>query len=146
MHCTRPANLPRRQLGFTLIEVMVTVAIIGILAAVAIPAYSDYVVRGRIPDATAGLAAKQVQLEQFFQDNRTYVGAPACNSDTSGKNFDFSCSSVQARTFALQAVGKGGATGFTYTVNQTGDKATTAVPSGWTTSTNCWVVKKGGVC
>jgi type IV pilus assembly protein PilE len=138
-----------QQRGFTLIEIMITVAIVAILAAVALPAYSDYLMRGRIPEGTSGLAAKQVQLEQFFQDNRTYKDAPACKSDTSGKHFDFSCTTEEARTFVLQAVGKGGAAGFTYTVNQAGDKATTAVPSsptGWTTSSSCWVTKKGGVC
>lgn len=134
------------QHGFTLIEIMITVAIVAILAAVALPAYTDYVMRGRIPEATAGLAARQVQMEQFFQDNRTYEGAPACAADTTGKHFNFSCASVSARAFVLQAVGKDGAAGFKYTVNQTGDKATTAVPTGWTTSSTCWVTKKGGVC
>ena len=63
-----------RQLGFTLIEVMIVVAIVAILSMVAYPAYTDYVIRGNIPVATAGLATKQVQMEQFFQDRRTYVG------------------------------------------------------------------------
>jgi len=133
--------------GFTLIELMVSVAIIAILSAVAIPQYKDYVNRGRIPDATSGLATKQVQAEQFFQDNRTYSGAPACTADTtSSKYFTFSCSSASATGFVLRAVGTGAMTGFTYTVNQSGAKATTSVPSGWTASTTCWITKKGGVC
>ena len=70
-----------KQSGFTLIELMIVVAIVGILATIAYPSYTDYVIRGRIPDATSGLAAKRVQMEQFFQDNRTYVGAPACAAD-----------------------------------------------------------------
>ena len=138
-----------QQRGFTLIEIMIAVAIVAILTAIAMPAYTDYVMRGRIPEATAGLSAKQVQMEQFFQDNRTYKGAPACGADASGKYFDFSCASVDDRVFVLQAVGKGAAAGFTYTVNQAGDKQTTAVPSsptGWSTSGSCWVTKKGGVC
>ncbi len=141
------APAKHHQTGFTLVELMIVVAIVGILAAVALPAYTDYVTRGRLPDATSGLAAKQVQMEQFFQDNRTYIDAPACNSDTTrSPNFDFSCSAVTATTFTLQAVGKGAAAGFTFTVDHANSKATPTVPTGWTTSATCWISKKGGIC
>jgi type IV pilus assembly protein PilE len=134
--------------GFTLIEVMITVAIIAILASVAVPQYKDYVTRGRIPDATSALSTKQVQLEQYFQDNRTYANAPACASDTTtSANFTFSCGGTNSATgYTLTATGRNTMAGFTYTVTQSGAKATTAVPSGWTTNANCWVTKKGGVC
>jgi len=140
---SRPAQ------GFTLIEVMVTVAIIGILAAVALPSYKAYVVRGKIPEATAGLATRQVRLEQFFQDRRTYVGSADCNSDTSSsKYFNFSCSSSSASAFVLQAVGKDSMAGFTYTVNEAGVKTSAALPSGWTTPSpnTCWALKQDGSC
>jgi prepilin-type N-terminal cleavage/methylation domain-containing protein len=89
----------KKQLGFTLIELMIVIAIIGVLASIGYPSYTDYLIRGRIPDATANLATKRVQLEQFFQDNRTYAGAPACNPDTAvSKYFDFSCPVVATAT------------------------------------------------
>lgn len=133
--------------GFTLIELMIVVAIVAILGAVAMPAYNDYVVRGKIPDATSNLATKRVQLEQFFQDNRTYVGAAACTADsTSSQYFDFSCAVQAASAYTLQAVGKGSMGGFTYTINEANVKATTAVPAGWTSNATCWVTKKGGSC
>ena len=133
--------------GFTLVELMIVVAIVGILAAVALPAYTDYVVRGKIPEATANLATKRVQMEQFFQDNLTYANAPACSADTnSSPYFTFSCSAASATAFSLQAVGSGSMAGFTFTVDQSNTKATTAVPSGWTTNAACWVTKKGGSC
>jgi type IV pilus assembly protein PilE len=135
--------------GFTLIELMITVAIIAILAAVAVPLYQGYVMRSRIPDATSALATKQVQLEQFFQDNRTYAGAPACASDTTtSKYYTFSCGDTATATgFVLTATGRNAMTGFAYTVNQANGKTTT-VPSGsgWTGSTSCWVTKKDGAC
>ncbi|CAG0934708.1 Fimbrial protein [Rhodocyclaceae bacterium] len=142
-----------RNKGFTLIEVMIVVAIVAILSAVAIPAYSDYVTRGRIPEATSVLAARQVQAEQYFQDNRTYVDVsaalrnPACIADTSGRHFDFSCTTQTATQFTIAATGKGSMAGFGYTVTESNTKAS-AVPAGWVAHTpnNCWVVRKGGIC
>jgi type IV pilus assembly protein PilE len=133
--------------GFTMIELMMVMAVIGILAAVAAPSYQDYMTRGRIPDATSGLAAKRVRIESFYDNNRTYVGAPDCATDTTTSTyFNFSCSASGTDTYTLQAAGKSSMAGFTYTVNQSNARATTAVPSGWATSANCWVTKKGGVC
>ncbi|HYJ98176.1 MAG TPA: type IV pilin protein [Burkholderiaceae bacterium] len=139
----------RQSLGFTLIELLITIVIASILAAVAIPSYRDYVTRGKIPEATSRLATKQVQMEQFFQDNRTYVSGTGCTADsTSSKYFDFSCSGVTATGFTLTATGKEAMTGFSYTINQTGAKTTASVPSGWTAPSpnTCWTVKKGGTC
>ena len=137
----------KKYAGFTLIEVMIVVAIIAILASVAVPAYTDYVLRGKIPEATSSLATKRVQMEQWFMDTRSYAGAPACNSDTSNKYFDISCSASTATTYTLQAVGKGTMTGFTFTIDQSNGKATTITGvTGWTGNASCWVVRKGGDC
>lgn len=138
--------------GFTLIELMITVVIIGILSAIALPAYSDYVTRGRIPDATSNLGSKRVQMEQFFQDNHTYIGAPACVSDTTTSQFfDFDCAGTGGAatdtTYILEAVGKNAMTGFVYTINQSSIKQTTITSvSGWTGNTACWVTRRGGAC
>ncbi|HZW23140.1 type IV pilin protein [Noviherbaspirillum sp.] len=141
-----------RQSGFTLIEMMITVAIAAILAAVALPAYTDYVKRGRISQATNNLSSMRVKLEQYFQDNRTYVGA--CASGTvaplpAADDFTYSCPTLTATTFTVQAAGvsTGTMNGFTYTIDQANAKSTTALPSGWGTApVSCWVIKKGGVC
>lgn len=139
-----------RQAGFSLIELMIVVVIIAVISAVAIPNYSNYVIRGKIPEATSQLAVRQVQMEQFFQDNRTYVGGPACTADTTtSKYFDFSCGETPSTTaYTLTATGKDSMTGFSFTVNQTGAKTTASVPTGWDlpNPNTCWVTKKGGAC
>jgi type IV pilus assembly protein PilE len=148
--------------GFTLIELLIAVAIIGILAAIALPAYGNYVTRGKIPGATSNLAGKRVQMEQFYQDNRTYVGSdPAvaplgpCSTDTtSSKYFTFSCTGVggapTATTYIIQAVGTGTMAGFIYTVNQSNAKTSTITSPANTvfqaTSNLCWITSTGGAC
>lgn len=151
-----PARFRRRQRGFTLIELMVVVVIAAIIATIAYPAYVNYVMRGKIPDATSALAAKRVQMEQYFQDNHTYVSAPACATDTTtSPYFTFSCTgTVDANTYTLQAVGGNGGNqsmaGFTYTIDQNNNKTSAvAAParSNWVGSNpSCWITKPGGVC
>lgn len=139
--------------GFTLIEIMIVVAMVAILSAVAVPAYNEYSLRGRIPDATGGLAFKQVQLEQWFQDNRTYLGADAnanspCFLDTRSRHFDFSCINLAQNTYTLRAIGKGSMVGFEFRVDQASQRSTFAVPAGWAqpAPNNCWIQRKGGLC
>lgn len=140
------------QKGFSLIELLVVVAIVAILAAVALPAYQDYVTRGKIPDATSNLATKRVHMEQFFQDNHTYVGSDAaggpCAADTSSSRyFSFACVIPNSSTYTITASGGNGAdqsmAGFSYSVTESNTKGS-ATP--WGNSLNCWVTKKGGGC
>lgn len=147
----------RPQSGFTLIEVMIVVAIIGILAAIGYPSYRDYVTRGRLVDATAGLSAMRADMERHFQDNRTYatVGAftTPCAKGTDASrtvgSFLLSCDGTPTGTgFVIQAVGSGPLSGFTFKVDQSNVQSTAAVPSGsgYNTCTTRWMTKKGQTC
>lgn len=145
--------MPRRttaQTGFTLIEVMIAVAIVAILAAVALPSYRDYVRRGKIPEATSELTARRLALEQWFQDNRDYsaAGGP-CAVAWSTKYFNLSCSNLTALTYMVTAQGTGDMAGFTYRLDQgvtVPNTLTRSSATPWGNNAACWVTKGGGQC
>lgn len=154
----------KKNRGFTLIELMIVIAIVGIIMTIAVPNYTEYVMRSRITRATAALSDMRVRMEQFFQDNRLYP--TACNAAPTAAqialppaadnpDFDFTCpaANLTASTYLLVATGKGKMDGFVYTINQSNAKGTTLDQSagkaskGWSgTGSACWVISKGGGC
>lgn len=147
--CARTQKLGVFQRGFTLIEVMIVVAIVAILSAIALPAYNDYIKRSQIVDGLAPLADMGSKMEQYFQDNRKYTGA--CSSGTvaplpaNTARFDYTCSPA-GTTFTITATGKGPMAGFIFTLNESGVRATTGAPAGWTAGSNCWSTRRDGSC
>lgn len=132
--------------GFTLLELLIVVAVVAILASISIPAYNDYVVRGKLAEGFSGLSDGRVKMEQFFQDNRTYAGGPA---PAASSTFAYAAGNLSATTYTLTATGNGRVLGFVYTIDQNNTKSTTAAPAGWaatTMPTSCWIARKGGVC
>jgi type IV pilus assembly protein PilE len=136
--------------GFTLIELMIVVAIVAILAAIALPSYNQYIVRGKLTEAYSNLLAIRVQSEQWFQDNRTYAGMPC--STTNGKYFTYGCSNLSATTYTVTATGIAATDvdGLAFTINQSNARATVvtapATTKGWSGNGTCWIVRKNGSC
>ena len=145
----------RSATGFTLIEVMITVAIIAILAAVAIPSYTDYITRSKIQEATTSLLSMRTKLEQYFQDQRTFFGACAPGTvapkPAGLKYFTIDCPTRNDTQYLITATGIAGTdmANFSFSIDQANNRVTVNVPpgSGWTVpATNCWVTRKGGIC
>ena len=140
-----------RASGFTLVELMITVAIVAILATIAYPSYTDYITRGKLANVTNMLAGIRAQMEQYYQDNRTYAAVgtftPPCQAVSAVAEFSLACTITNnGNSYGMTATGSGTTAGFTYTVNEANVQATTAAPTGWNTSTTCWVTKRGQSC
>ena len=140
----------KHKRGFTLIEVMITVAIIAIIAAVGYPSYTSYVQRSRLVEATGTLAVTRVKLEQYYQDNRNYgsTGSTCGVAMPTGDYFTFSCAtSNSAQEFLLTATGSaGGMSGFAYTVNHDNAQQTTAFVGASSLPASCWLKRMGDTC
>jgi type IV pilus assembly protein PilE len=99
---------PRQETGFTLIELMITVVVISILAAIALPSYQSYVRQARRVEAQASLIDLQQSLEKWRVNNASYSGCPSdsCSAPASDY-YNFSVSSANATSYSLQAVATG---------------------------------------
>ncbi len=152
----------RKTAGFTLIELMIAVAIVGILVAVALPSYKNYVIRSRLVTGTNALATMRAQMEQYYLDNRTYmtVSSPSivtpCTqfpvTSTGNVPFNVNCAAASdvptATTYTLRATGTGVVAGAVYTVDNFNNMVTVSYPSAWGTvpSNSCWLLRKGDSC
>ena len=130
-----------RQRGFTLVELMATVAVVAILAGIALPSYSAYITRSRIPVGLEALTSYAMRMEQAFQDNGTY-GAAACSiAVPTAANFALSCAiSGGGQGFTATAVGASQLNGYSYSIDHNATRRTVAHPKGLPV-TDCWSMK-----
>ena len=137
--------------GFTLIELMITIAIVAILAAIALSSYSQYVVRSKVTEAAGNLGDARVKMAQYFQDNRSYASGTACGATMPPVgNFGYTCvpaSGGMGDTVTASSQGSkglGAAGDYTYTIDQSNAKATTKF-KGLVQSKTCWLIS-GSEC
>lgn len=130
------------QLGFTLIEVMIVVAIVGILAAIALPSYQSHVLKTRRITAAACLSEFSLQMERQYSTGMTYaVALPtlSCTTELSGfYTFAYATAEPTASTFKIEASPAGAQTNDTkcetISINHLGVKT----ESGTGTVAECW--------
>jgi len=128
--------------GFTLIELIVTVAIVGILAAIAIPSYTENVKKSRRADGQAALVSLAQAMERYYTEKTTYVGATLGSDSTDvfpsevpldgdGKYYTLSIETQTSTAFSIKATAKGAQSGDgDLTLDQTGTRTWNG-SSGW---------------
>ncbi len=142
----------KKNSGFTLIELMIVIAIIAILTAIALPAYNDYILRGKLSEAFSQLTGVQLRMEQYYQDNRSYgTGSCAIGVPAGAIYFTYSCTLTdtdQGFTYTATGVATKGTGDFVYTIDESGTKTTVvsgaAETNGYSSNSGCWVRSKGG--
>ncbi len=130
-----------RQLGFTLIELMVTVAVVAILAGIALPSYNAYITRSRVPAGLEALSSYAMRMEQGFQDTGNYGSAGCRVALPAAANYSISCSLSNAgQGFTVTATGSGALNGYAYSIDHNATRRTVAHPKG-VPGTDCWSIK-----
>ncbi|MFC3606587.1 type IV pilin protein [Stutzerimonas tarimensis] len=122
----------RRNRGFTLIEMLIAIVIVGILAGIALPAYQNYVKRGHASAAAADLSALSTAVENHFQRTLSY---PATQANTSAVQaafptwragsgeFGFQYTRNSDTTYTLEATGTGTMTGCNLSLTSTNSRS-----------------------
>ena len=134
-----------RQSAFSLIELMIAVAIIAITTVIALPSYAAYIQRSRVGDALTPLMQYRLQMEQSSQDNGNYgVTACAVAPPTATPYFRFGCAlAIGAQGFVATATGYGAMAAYVFSVDELGTQQTTAFPGATNLPKPCWLTRIG---
>ena len=130
------------RLGFTIIELLVALSIVGILTGVALPSYIDYVQWSRVPVALDALSSHATRMEQRYQDTGSYASNGSCAASLpTAANFALSCSVASSgQGFTAIAAGSGSMAGYSYSIDQMSNRVTLSHPKG-VPAVNCWSMR-----
>jgi type IV pilus assembly protein PilE len=131
----------RKTWGFTLMELMIAVAVVGILAAVAFPSYQSQVIKTRRSDGKAALMSAAAKQEQYYLDNKTYADTLAKLNVAAASPegyYQIRITASSATAFTLQAAPQGSQTSDTICGNLTLNNLGTKTESGSGTVNDCW--------
>ena len=125
--------------GFTLIEIMIVIAIIGIVLTISIPSYNEYVKKGRRAEVVSLLSEQAQSLERFYTKNNVYTGITGLSA---GNDFYTLTPTITDQTFLLTAARKTGTAMATdkcgdFTLTNTGVRSMNNATTGLTTK-DCW--------
>lgn len=99
----RPSVAHQKNTGFTLIEMMIVVVILGVIAAIAYPAYTDMVRRGNRSDAKSALADASQQMQRCYTANNSYQNCLESTFESEGGHYTINVASVDDNSFELRA-------------------------------------------
>lgn len=132
----------RNNSGFTLIEVMIVVAIVAILASIAVPSYQNHVIKSKIKEAQANLIALSLSAESVYPRTLSYPQVTLANTaaikgnsvfntwNASSSAFDYKYESTDGVEYTVTATGiDAKLTGCTLTLSNTNNKTMTGCPS-----------------
>jgi len=124
----------RRPQGFTLIELMIVVAVVGILSAIAYPSYQEFVRKARRADGKEALVRVQIEQEKWRTNNATYtgtIGDLGLTADSAEGHYEIAITANSATDFTATATGEGSQA-------DDGDCSTLTITSTARTPTACW--------
>lgn len=126
--------MKKNNAGFTLVELMIVIAIIGVLSSLAYPSYVSHVKKANRADGIDSLLALAGRMEEFYMNNDTYAGATVASADSSEKLYKLSITAQTAFAYTIQAAPVDGDSYCgNLTLNSLGVKGVSAG-----TVANCW--------
>jgi type IV pilus assembly protein PilE len=128
--------MKKRNSGFSLVELMIVIAILGILASVAYPSYTSYVKKGSRADGIDSLLSLAGRMEEYYMNNDTYADATVGSATSSDGLYTLAITSADGFNYLLTATpAKGDPECGNLTLDSLGQKGVTAAGA---TADDCW--------
>lgn len=134
----------KKNSGFTLVELMITIAIVGILSAVALPAYDNYVVQSKIPESFKVMTEFALKMEQSYQDNNNYGGVNCSIASPTSDNYTYACTTNSVgQGFTIESTGVNKLAGYSFSLTEAEVKTTLSFIDQADLTKKCWYRKVG---